>query len=240
MSVRSSLTGRFAEITVGTGDAAVVFHLPKVLLCNSSTYFKAALNNGFSETATQSICLDDEDPEVFRTYAAWLFEHEVCQAMDEIACFESHMFQVYIFADKRGIIGLANDVVTKLCSFWCVQDISMSITTEYLPQLSSSCTLYQMTLDSMILESRGVDKKNDEDFWQDFVDQPKGVLVDLFKKENLFPASFQGLYCCFKSICHYHVHDDEAEKDACIEEVEAGRNVFRYYDGPSKQIDWKW
>lgn len=217
-----------------------MFNLPKVLLCNSSTYFKAALNNGFSETATQSISLDDESPEVFRTYAAWLFEHEICQNVEQLACFESHMFQVYIFADKRGIIGLPNDVVTKLSSFWCDQNISMGVTTEYLPQLSSSCTLYQMTLDSMILELRASDKDNDDGFWQNFVDHPKVVLVDLFKKENMFPASFQGFYGCFKSICHYHVHDDKTEEDACIEEVEAGRNVFSHYDGPSKQIDWEW
>ncbi|THX23310.1 hypothetical protein D6C76_08769 [Aureobasidium pullulans] len=212
MSVRSSLTGPFAEITVGTGDAAVVFNLPKVLLCNSSTYFKAALNNGFSETATQSISLDDESPEVFRTYAAWLFEHEICQNVEQLACFESHMFQVYIFADKRGIIGLPNDVVTKLCSFWCDQNIGMGVTTEYLPQLSSSCTLYQMTLDSMILELRASDKDNDD-------------------------GSF---FSCFNSICYYHVHEDGDEKKACIKKTEAGCNVSQYYNSSLTQVVWKW
>jgi hypothetical protein len=59
-------------ITVGKGDSAVVLNLPKELLCNSSTYFKAALNNGFLETMTQNITLDD-DPDVFSTYAVWLF-----------------------------------------------------------------------------------------------------------------------------------------------------------------------
>ncbi|THX68620.1 hypothetical protein D6D05_09349 [Aureobasidium pullulans] len=242
MSVRSSLTGPFAEITVGTGDAAVVFNLPKVLLCNSSTYFKAALNNGFSETATQSISLDDESPEVFRTYAAWLFEHEICQNVEELACFESHMFQVYLFADKRGIIGLTNDVVTKLCCFWSINNINKDITTEYLPQLSSSCTLYQMTLDSMILESRGVDNDNtrNDDFWQTFVDLPQYILVELFKKGNMFPASFQGYYCCFHSVCHYHVHEDGDEEKACVKKVEAGRNVDECHEDNLKQIEWKW
>jgi hypothetical protein len=59
---RANLTGPFAEITVGAGSSAVVFNLPKKLLCESSTYFKAALNNGFAETATQKITLDDDDP----------------------------------------------------------------------------------------------------------------------------------------------------------------------------------
>jgi hypothetical protein len=69
------LTGPFAEIVVGAD--AVVFTLPKDLLCKSSTYFKAALGNGMSATTTQMITLDDDNPDVFRTYAAWLLQHEI-------------------------------------------------------------------------------------------------------------------------------------------------------------------
>lgn len=66
---RATLGGPFAEITVGAGGSATIFNLPKQLLCDSSTFFKAALNNGFAETATQKLTLDEDDPKVFRTYA---------------------------------------------------------------------------------------------------------------------------------------------------------------------------
>ncbi|KAG9958487.1 hypothetical protein KCU61_g8279, partial [Aureobasidium melanogenum] len=155
MSVRSNITGPFAEITVGAASSAVVFNLPKELLCKSSTYFTAALNNGFSETTTQRIVLDDDDPVIFRTYAIWLFQEELERdCLDEVAKVQRHLFHLYIFADKRGIAKLANDVVTMMASYWDEKAIDMSVTQECLPLVSSQCTLYRLTLDSLLLESR--------------------------------------------------------------------------------------
>jgi len=94
----------------------------------------------------------------------------------------------------------------------------------------------------MILESRGVDNDNtrNDDFWQTFVDLPQYILVELFKKGNMFPTSFQGYYCCFHSVCHYHVHEDDNEEKACVKKVEAGRNVDECHEDNLKQIEWKW
>ncbi|KAG9513494.1 hypothetical protein KCV07_g8722, partial [Aureobasidium melanogenum] len=155
MSVRANITGPFAEITVGAGTSAVIFNLPKELLCRSSRYFRAALNNGFSETTTQRIVLDDDDPDIFRTYAVWLFQEELRRdCLDEVSQLQRHLFRLYIFADKRGIGELANDVVTMLASYWDEKAIDMSVTQECLPLISSQCTLYRLTLDSLLLESR--------------------------------------------------------------------------------------
>ncbi|KAH0033832.1 hypothetical protein KCU78_g2381, partial [Aureobasidium melanogenum] len=155
MSVRSNITGPFAEITVGAASSAVVFNLPKELLCKSSTYFTAALNNGFSETTTQRIVLDDDDPDIFRTYAVWLFQEELKRdCLDEVCKVQRHLFHLYIFADKRGIVKLANDVVTMMASYWDEKAIDMSVTQECLPLVSSQCTLYRLTLDSLLLVSR--------------------------------------------------------------------------------------
>ncbi|KAH0030899.1 hypothetical protein KCU78_g2941, partial [Aureobasidium melanogenum] len=155
MSVRANITGPFAEITVGAGRSAVIFNLPKELLCGSFTYFKAALSNGFSETTTQRIVLDDDDSEIFRTYAVWLFQEELKRdCFDEVFQVERHLFHLYIFAVKRGIVDLANDVVTMMASYWVNEVIDMSVTREFLPLISSQCILYQLTLDSLLLESR--------------------------------------------------------------------------------------
>ncbi|KAH0337160.1 hypothetical protein KCU81_g8227, partial [Aureobasidium melanogenum] len=133
MSVRANITGPFAEIIVGAGRSAVVFTLPKELLCKSSTYFKAALNNGFSETTTQRIVFDDDDPDIFRTYAVRLLQEELKrECLDEVSQVERHLFQLYIFADKRGILDLANDVVTMMASYWDQEVINMSVTRDCL------------------------------------------------------------------------------------------------------------
>jgi hypothetical protein len=209
------------------------------LLCNSSTYFKAALNNGFSETASQKITLDDDSPDVFRTYAAWLFEHEITNdSLSEVENLERHLFYVYIFADKRGIRCLANDVVTMMCSFWVVEPIRLSTTIECMPLLPPECTLYELALDSLVLLSR--QGEWDEDEWEGFCSHPTGIIVELFKREQNFPRSFVNFSNCFESICHYHKHDDHDEKDGCIKNTERGRNVFSGNDESLKQIERRW
>ncbi|TIA10752.1 hypothetical protein D6C83_08507 [Aureobasidium pullulans] len=73
MELFDALRQPCAEIVVGTPDNSETFYLHKKLLCDSSSYFKAALNNGFAETTSQKITLDDEDPAVFRIFASWLY-----------------------------------------------------------------------------------------------------------------------------------------------------------------------
>ncbi|KEQ74063.1 hypothetical protein M436DRAFT_72444 [Aureobasidium namibiae CBS 147.97] len=241
MSIRNSITGPSAETTVGKDSSAAVFNLPKQLLCESSTYFEAALNNGFAETATQKITLDDDDdhPEIFRTYAAWLFERELSQeSIGEVADVEHHLFFVYIFADKRGIRRLANDVVTKMSSLWVTQSIDLSTTVECLPLLLPGCTLYELTLDNLILASRAGTYGSDE--WRAFCSHPQEIMVELFKREQRFPDSFKHLHDCFGSICHYHEHEDIDEEDKCIKMTARGRNVHYGHEFLWDQVEWRW
>jgi hypothetical protein len=208
------------------------------LLCNSSTYFKAALNNGFSETLTQKITLDDEDPDVFRTYAVWLFQLEITDdSLSEVDNLIRHLFQVYIFADKRDIRSLANDVVTFLSSFWVSERIHLCAS-EYLPLIPPQCTLYELVLDTLILDLR-VESWDAED-WKTFGSHPQWIIVELFKRDQDFPDSFKNLSDCFKSICHYHEHEDADEKRVCVRRVESGRNLYADHEGPWDHVEWRW
>ncbi|KAG9567822.1 hypothetical protein KCU71_g3417, partial [Aureobasidium melanogenum] len=241
MSVRANITGPFAEITVGAGTSAVIFNLPKELLCRSSTYFSAALNNGFSETTTQRIVLDDDDPDIFRTYAVWLFQEELKRGcLDKVPQLQRHLFRLYIFADKRGIGELTNDVVTMLASYWNEKAIDMSVTQECLPLISSQCTLYRLTLDSLLLESRAAEW--DEKKWEQFGRHPQDVMLELFRKERHFPDSFREPDECIKSICHYHDHTGIVnEQVECAERVERGCNTWEHYPhGGPQQVAWEW
>jgi hypothetical protein len=237
---RKNLTGPFAEVTVGAGSSAVVFTLPKELLCDSSTYFKAALNNGFAETATQKITLDDDNSDVFRTYATWLFQREITEDTlrkidNEI---EPHLYHVYMFADRRGIRCLANDVTTMLASFWCTQNLDTDTVIECLPLLQPQCGLSELVLDNLVLDSR--DELWDTDDWNNVCRYSPEIIVELFKKDRAFPDSFNGGYKCFNSICHYHKHEDDDEKKECVKKTERGRNIHPHFGGPWKQTGWRW
>ncbi|KAK6007944.1 hypothetical protein QM012_004758 [Aureobasidium pullulans] len=122
MSFRESISDRPATIKVGRGPHAGVFCVPKALLCNSSTYFKTALNSAFIEGQTQAINLDDEDPVVFRTYVAWLYQgqlnsQDIERALDDPQNFGQHIAELIVFADKRGITELQNDGISMFLSY---------------------------------------------------------------------------------------------------------------------------
>jgi hypothetical protein len=120
--IRDSISGRPATIKVGRGPHAGLFTVPKALLCNSSAYFKAALNGTFIEGQTQTIDLDDEDPSVFRTYLAWLYQEQlnsrdIEEELDDPQDFGLHIAELIVFADKRGIDELKNDAISMLLDY---------------------------------------------------------------------------------------------------------------------------
>ncbi|CAD0094885.1 unnamed protein product [Aureobasidium vineae] len=122
MSFRESISDRPATIKVGRGPHAGVFTVQKALLCNSSAYFTAALNGTFIEGETQTINLDDEDPTIFRTYVAWLYQgqlnsQDIEGALDDPQNFGQHIAELIVFADKRDISELKNDAISMLLSY---------------------------------------------------------------------------------------------------------------------------
>ncbi|THX73570.1 hypothetical protein D6D04_08462 [Aureobasidium pullulans] len=240
MSVWANIAGPFAEITVGEEEFAVVFNLPRELVCQTSTYFKAALNNGFNETTTQKIYLDEEDPDVFRTYAAWLFEHEIDQEPLENDT-EARLFEVYILADRFGIQGLANDAVTCIASRWTSAPVDYVIAQRFLPSIPRNSCLYNLVLDNITINIRH-QQRCFENFWEsgDFEDYPSEVLLDLLKREHAYDVSFKWFDACMQSICRYHVHNGQYPADLCLDGIEMRRNVRPEQEGSLEQVDWKW
>ncbi len=92
----------------------VTFGIHKSLLCNVSSYFNAALNGNYIEATESVIVLLDEKSEVFRRFNEWLYTHEVLQGVLSVNGKTDNwsiLFDLYIFAEKRGIPRLQNAVV---------------------------------------------------------------------------------------------------------------------------------
>ncbi|THY03989.1 hypothetical protein D6D01_10156 [Aureobasidium pullulans] len=218
MELFDALRQQCAEIVVGTPDNSETFYLHKKLLCDSSSYFKAALNNGFAETTSQKITLDDEDPDIQ----------------------EEHLLKLYLFADKRGIVNLANDTITMLASFWANCRVVKSKTNWIFSEILASSGLYDLILDSMFLELRD----NSPDISRlNAADLPKSVLIDLLEREMRYRRGLSDFNACILSACHYHVHgpDGVLTEAECIETIKKGHNIFEYEGGEDyTQILWTW
>ncbi|THX96306.1 hypothetical protein D6D03_08818 [Aureobasidium pullulans] len=238
MELFDALRQPCAEIVVGTPDNSETFYLHKKLLCDSSSYFKAALNNGFAETTSQKITLDDEDPAVFRTFASWLYHPIIVLPSDGTDIQEECFLKLYLFADKRGIVNLANDTITMLASFWANCRVVISKTSWIFSEILASSGLYDLILDNMFLELRlGISDTNDllE------ADLPKSVLVDLLDREMRYRSDIPSNRACLLSACHYHVHgpDGVLTEAECVETIEEGHNIWEYEgDEDYTQIPW--
>ncbi|KAI4720286.1 hypothetical protein E4T48_03418 [Aureobasidium sp. EXF-10727] len=232
--------GSIAKVIVGSGSDIETFTVHKKLLCDSSTYFKAALNNGFKETKDQTITLDDEDPEIFRTFVVWLYETKLNADMiyEGHESFQGHLFNLYVFADKRGIANLANDTTTMLASYWAHEWVSVSEVARVVPLISRSGKLYKLIIDSLLLEMRGGHDTGDlED-----ADIPKEILIDLLSRAFIVSVDFNKCRMCFQSICHFHCHGGQnvLSEEECILRIQAGDNVYEPDGVDLKQQAWIW
>lgn len=223
---------------MGTPDNIETFYLHKKLLCDSSSYFKAALNNGFAETTSQKITLDDEDSAVFRIFASWLYHPIIVLPSEDQE--EEHLLKLYLFADKRGIVNLANDTITMLASFWANCRVVKPKTNWIFSEILASSKLYDLIPDSMFLELRG--NYSDTNHLHQ-ADLPKSVLVDLLDREMKYRRGLSDVRACILSACHYHVHgpDGVFTEPECVETIKKRHNIFEYESsGNYTQILWNW
>jgi hypothetical protein len=225
---------------VGPPGNTQTFNIHKKLLCDSSAYFKAALNNGFAETTSQEIALDDEDPNIFRIFASWLYHPIIVLPSEDLDIQEERLLKLYLLADKRGIVNLANDTITMLASFWADQFVVKDKTIWIFSEILASSKLYDLILDSLFLELRG--KISDtNDLLQ--ADLPKSVLVDLLDREMKYRRGTPSTSTCLLSACRYHVHgpDEVLTEAECVETIEKGHNIWGYEGGEEcTQIPWNW
>ncbi len=101
-------------VFVDVGSEHQRYAIHKGLLCSRSGYFKAALTGNFREAEDQVVTLDDEDPETFRRFNAWLYTDVLVEDADPGTRSWSSLFNIYIFAEKRIIPLLQNTVIDSI------------------------------------------------------------------------------------------------------------------------------
>ncbi|KAH7382021.1 hypothetical protein BKA64DRAFT_218609 [Cadophora sp. MPI-SDFR-AT-0126] len=89
------------------------FQVHKNYLCHYSPYFRAALSGPFIESEDQSINLDETNPTVFGILVNWLYTQTLVNKSSEQPL-SSHLFMLWILADKLLIPRLQNDILSML------------------------------------------------------------------------------------------------------------------------------
>lgn len=101
-------------VFVDVGPEQISYAIHKGILCSRSDYFRAALTGNFSEAAEQVVTLDDEDPDTFRTFNAWLYTNVLVEDPDPDKTHWSLLFSIYFFAEKRIIPLLQNAAIDEI------------------------------------------------------------------------------------------------------------------------------
>ncbi|KAK1249986.1 hypothetical protein MKX08_009989 [Trichoderma sp. CBMAI-0020] len=76
------LRGRTIAVTVGSPNP-VTFYVHEHLICRTSAYFKRAMNAYWQTSATGSVTLQEEDPDVFEVYQHWLYFEKLAVQNDK-------------------------------------------------------------------------------------------------------------------------------------------------------------
>lgn len=170
------------------------------------------MNGDFSEAINQEVVLDDEDPEVFARFNGWLYTSIllVGDETEKSITFKS-LVDLYIFAEKRGVIRLQNAVVDAIIKKnqasrgqCAMPDHSLQRAWTNTPDSSPlHCLLIDLYVRRAnfpeILANEKKCKQFDKDILIAF------VLAFHKMKED---GSFNTNYNFWKKRCQYHSHDD--------------------------------
>ncbi|KAL9631775.1 MAG: hypothetical protein Q9164_005706, partial [Protoblastenia rupestris] len=110
------------RITVGS-TTKKTFKIHKDLLCNVSSFFRAALRGGFKEACDQSIDLLEDDPDTFERSQLWLYSRELRDASETTKDVKwTVLVRVFLFGEARGIPELQNAAIDLFLDKYVIQN----------------------------------------------------------------------------------------------------------------------
>ena len=107
---------RFWEVptvTLFVGEDKRPFHVHRSLLCEASSFFKAAFEGNFRETSEQKMDLPEEDEGSFDLFVQWLYDRHYEIPLGWLERFLEPV-KLYVLADKYDVRGLRSLIIEKL------------------------------------------------------------------------------------------------------------------------------
>lgn len=108
---RANTSDFTATSTILVGPDLTPFQIHTSLLTSTSSYFRAALNGPFEESATNSVTLDDVPVEHFQLLVPWLYNSILPTPFKDRKPAYYILLHTYALADRLGFEGARNAVV---------------------------------------------------------------------------------------------------------------------------------
>ena len=213
-------------VDILVGPERELFRLHKQLLCRICEYFNKALTGNFKEAQENSLALPEENSNAFALFVNWVYRSTVpvkntSGAEDNVA-----LYNLYIFAEKICLPGLANKAMN------AIRELHNRLPVDALWHSDLVVNVYNNTEKGSALRRYCVHKMV-FDFSMEFEDLTGGVLVNEEGLKHLFTiCNDQDLHSdFFKHLqrfsvirppcdpselekfdsCYFHEHDAETE-----------------------------
>lgn len=209
----SAYIGETATIEVGAGTNKQTFHVHRDLLSFYSDYFRAALNGSFAEARTGTIELETEEPAVLEGFVKWLYTQKFLQDKiteeNNVEFFES-VVKLWIFADRRGIPLLMNEMIDclqqSIVEAWILPKLTI---TEIYNNTTEESGLRRMIVDtyaSLAGDEQATGMMYDSDvYMQNFlIDLVKSLIAEDSRKPPLTQEQYEKVEMCPS----FHVHEE--------------------------------
>ena len=186
----------------------------KCLLCQTSSYFQAALEGGFKEAAEQRITMPDQSPEVIERFVLWVYTGKLLGSVEDVHNLNRRQLaDLYIVGDIYGIPDLQNSVMD--CFVGRVNKCLSSKTLVSILHHVYENTPKDCCLRRFLVE-RAVTKSNFKGNWFEAykVLYPQQYLMDIIvefyrrRNKNFDDIDWNNLGCT------YHVHPKDVAKPA--------------------------
>ncbi|CZT00567.1 uncharacterized protein RCO7_03012 [Rhynchosporium graminicola] len=110
-SFKEQFGSEIVKISVDRKSKKQEFHIHKNLLCQKAPVFDRMFSSNFAEGQKGEAELPEDDPQAFDAFAAWLYCDAVATLVNENEGVDRRYIQLFIFAEKYGIIRLADNTM---------------------------------------------------------------------------------------------------------------------------------
>ncbi|KAF2095571.1 hypothetical protein NA57DRAFT_79290 [Rhizodiscina lignyota] len=149
------------KVVVGTAPASCsAFIVHRSLICGVSPFFRAACNREWREGKTGVVELPEDNPGVFGAFLQYIYT-DGCDALNPTETLRSldtgqvkQAINLYVLADKLGVVQLANDATSTLWSSYHDRDLKIEDIEMVYATTPTNSALRRLVVDEVVRDPK--------------------------------------------------------------------------------------